>query len=145
MAKKKITSYVKIEIPAGKANPAPPIGTALGPRGINIMEFCKAFNESTKNMEPNSPIPVVITIYADRSFSFVTKTPPVSYFLKKYAKLKKGSSETKKGPSVARVNVSQIREIAKTKLEDMNAYDIEAAARIIVGSAESMGIEVVGN
>ncbi len=142
MAKKKITSYVKIEIPAGKANPAPPIGTALGPRGINIMDFCKAFNDATKSMEPNSPIPVVITIYADRSFTFVTKTPPVSYFLKKYAKIKKGSSEAKKGPNVAKVTMEQVREIAKIKLEDLNAYDIEAATRIVKGSAESMGIAV---
>jgi large subunit ribosomal protein L11 len=145
MAKKKITSYVKIEIPAGKANPAPPIGTALGPRGINIMEFCKAFNEATKSMEPNSPIPVVISIYADRSFSFITKTPPVAYFLKKHAKIKKGSSETKKGLRAGKVTMDQVREIAKIKLEDTNAYDIESAARIVKGSAESMGIEVIGN
>lgn len=145
MAKKKIDSYVKIQIPAGKANPAPPIGTALGPRGINIMDFCKAFNDKTKSMEPNSPIPVVIAIYSDRSFSFVTKTPPVSYFLKKAAKIKKGSSDTKKGLPSGKVTRSQLEEIAKIKLEDLNAYDIESAINIIKGSAESMGITVVGN
>lgn len=144
MSKKKITGYVNIQIAAGKANPAPPIGTALGPRGVNIMDFCKSFNEQTKSMEPGSPIPTVITIYADRSFTFITKTPPVSYFLKKHANITKGATKTKQDPAVGKVTMDQIREIAKIKLKDMNAYDIDAAARTIKGSAESMGIQVIG-
>jgi len=143
MKKKKITGYVKLEIQAGKANPAPPVGTALGPRGLNIMDFCKAFNDQTKNMEPGSPIPVVITVYADRSFSFITKTPPVSYFLKKHAKITKGSSEARKGPSAGNISMTSIKEIAKLKLQDTNAYNIDAAVRTIIGSAESMGLNVV--
>ena len=141
---KKILGYVKLEISAGKANPAPPVGTALGPRGVNLMEFCKAFNDKTKSMEAGSPIPVVVTVYADRSFTFITKTPPVSYYLKKYAKVKKGSSETKKSPYVGSVTRAQVLEIAKLKREDMNAYDENAAAQMIIGSAESMGIQVRG-
>ena len=132
-----------MEIPAGKANPAPPVGTALGPRGVNLMEFCKAFNDKTKSMEAGSPIPVIITVFADRSFTFVTKSPPVSYFLKKYAKLKKGASETRKSPYVGSVTMAQVLEIAKIKQKDMNAYDNKAAAKMITGSAESMGIQVV--
>jgi len=142
--KKGILGYVKLEVPAGKANPAPPVGTALGPRGVNLMEFCKAFNDRTKSMEAGSPIPVIITVFADRSFTFVTKSPPVSYYLKKYAKLKKGSSETRKSPHVGSVTKAQVLEIAKIKQKDMNAYDEEAAAKMIVGSAESMGIRIVG-
>jgi large subunit ribosomal protein L11 len=140
---KKIAGYIKLEIPAGKANPSPPVGPALGQRGVNIMEFCKAFNAKTQSMEPGSPIPVIITVYVDKSFSFVTKTPPVSYFLKKYAKVKKGSSETKKIAYVGKVTISQLREIAKIKLNDMNAYDEDAAIEMIKGSAESMGIQVL--
>lgn len=140
---KKIAGYIKLEIPAGKANPSPPVGPALGQRGVNIMEFCKAFNAKTQSMEPGSPIPVVITVYVDKSFSFVTKTPPASYFLKKYAKVKKGSSETKKSSFVGKVTVSQLREIAKIKLNDMNAYDEDAAIEMLKGSAESMGIQVL--
>ncbi len=145
MAKKKkqILGYVKLEISAGKAAPAPPVGTALGPRGVNLMEFCKAFNDKTKSLEAGTPIPVIVTVYADRSFTFITKTPPVSYFLKKYAKVKKGSSETRKTPHIGSVTKSQVLEIAKIKLKDMNAYDEEAAARSIAGSAESMGIRVL--
>lgn len=140
---KKIAGYVKLQIAAGKANPSPPVGPALGQRGVNIMEFCKAFNAKTVNMEPGSPVPVVITVYVDKSFSFVTKTAPVSYFLKKYANVSKGSSETKKAGYVGQISVSHIREIAKIKLKDMNAYDEDAAIEMIKGSAESMGIQVI--
>ncbi|NRA74235.1 MAG: 50S ribosomal protein L11 [Rickettsiales bacterium] len=142
--KKAILGYVKLEIPAGKANPAPPVGTALGPRGVNLMEFCKAFNDKTKSMEAGSPVPVIVTVYQDRSFTFVTKTPPTSYFLKKSAKVKKGSSETKKSPYVGSVTKAQILEIVKAKQQDLNAYDEEAAAKMIIGSAQSMGIQVKG-
>jgi large subunit ribosomal protein L11 len=140
---KKIAGYIKLEIPAGKANPSPPVGPALGQRGVNIMEFCKAFNAKTQSMEPGSPIPVVITVFVDKSFSFITKTPPVSFFLKKYANIKQGSSETKKAAYVGKVTMSQLREIAKIKLNDMNAYDEDAAVAMIKGSAESMGIQVI--
>lgn len=139
---KKIEGYIKLQIPAGKANPSPPVGPALGQRGLNIMEFCKAFNAQTQSMEPGIPIPVVITAYADRTFSFTTKTPPVSYFLKKAAGLAKGSTTPGTG-TVGKVTMAQVREIAKTKMEDLNANDIEAAAQMIIGSARSMGIEVV--
>ena len=139
---KKIEGYIKLQIPAGKANPSPPVGPALGQRGLNIMEFCKAFNAQTQSMEAGMPIPVVITAYADRTFSFVTKTPPVSYFLKKAAGLAKGS--TAPGTAhVAKVTMAQVREIAKNKMQDLNAHDIESAAQMIIGSARSMGIEVV--
>ncbi len=139
---KKITGYVKLEIAAGKANPSPPVGTALGPRGLNIMEFCKAFNAATQKEEPGAPIPVVITIYQDRTFTFITKTPPVSYFLKKAAKIEKGSGTTGKGEPVGQISMAQIREIAQKKMKDLNANDIEAAARMIRGSAQSMGLKV---
>lgn len=138
---KEITGYVKLQIPAGKANPAPPIGPALGQAGLNIMDFCKQFNAETQKMEAGMPIPVVITVFKDRSFSFITKKPPVSYFLKKAAKLKKGASETGRG-FVGKVTMSQIREIAKEKMVDMNANDEDAACRMIAGSAVSMGIQV---
>lgn len=139
---KKIEGYIKLQIPAGKANPSPPVGPALGQRGLNIMEFCKAFNAQTQNMEPGVPTPVVITAYADRTFSFITKTPPVSYFLKKAAGLAKGS--TTPGPAkVGKVTMEQVRDIAKTKMQDLNANDIEGASQMIIGSARSMGIEVV--
>jgi large subunit ribosomal protein L11 len=140
---KKITGYVKLEIPAGKANPSPPVGPALGQRGLNIMEFCKAFNAATQNMEQGMPVPVIITAYGDRTFSFVTKTPPASYFLRKAAKIPKGSKAPgrDKAGSVTR---AQVREIAETKMEDLNANDVEAAMKIIEGSARSMGLEVVG-
>lgn len=140
-SKKPISGYVKLEIPAGEAKPAPPVGTALGPRGVNLMEFCKAFNDRTKSME--GPIPVVLTIYQDKSFTFETKSPPVSYFLKKFANVKKGSTATRKSPFVGSITKGQILEIVKLKRKDMNAYDDEAAASMIAGSAFSMGIQVV--
>jgi large subunit ribosomal protein L11 len=139
---KKITGYIKLQIPAGKANPAPPVGPALGQRGVNIMEFCKAFNAETQKLEAGMPIPVVITVYADRSFSFVTKTPPVSYFLKKESGLAKGSSTTGRG-FVGQIKRSQILSIADKKMQDLNAHDRDAAARMIAGSAVSMGLEVI--
>lgn len=138
---KKIVGYIKLEIPAGKANPSPPIGPALGQRGLNIMEFCKAFNASTQDKEPGMPIPVVITAYADRTFSFIMKTPPVSYFLKKLAKIGKGSQAP--GKDVAgKVTRAHLEEIAKIKMVDLNANDIDAACRMIAGSARSMGLVV---
>jgi large subunit ribosomal protein L11 len=140
---KKITGYLKLQVPAGAANPSPPIGPALGQRGLNIMEFCKAFNAASQEMEKGAPIPVVITIYGDKSFTFEMKTPPVSFFLKKAAKLPKGSTEP--GRIVAgKVTRKQVREIAEQKMTDLNAADIEAAMRIVEGSARSMGFEVVG-
>ncbi len=140
---KKIAGYVKLQVPAGQANPSPPIGPALGQAGLNIMEFCKAFNAETQNLEQGMPIPVVITAYADRTFSFITKTPPASFFLKKAAKLSKGSGETGK-ETVGQVTMAQVREIAEKKMVDLNASDLDAASRMIAGSARSMGIEVVG-
>jgi large subunit ribosomal protein L11 len=140
---KKITGYIKLQVPAGKANPSPPIGPALGQRGLNIMEFCKAFNAKTQEMEPGMPIPVVITVYGDRTFSFVTKTPPNSYFLMKEAGIKKGT-QTAGTATSGSITMEQIRKIAAVKLVDMNANDVEAAARMLVGSARSMGLEVVG-
>lgn len=140
---KKIIGYIKLQVPAGQANPSPPVGPALGQKGLNIMEFCKAFNAATQNIENGAPVPTVITAYADRSFSFVTKTPPASYFLKKAAGLKSGSGTPNKGPKVGKVTESQVREIAEAKMKDLNAATIEAAMSMIAGSAESMGIEVV--
>jgi large subunit ribosomal protein L11 len=141
---KKVAGFVKLQVPAGQANPSPPIGPALGQAGLNIMEFCKAFNAQTQNMEQGMPIPVVITAYADRTFSFITKTPPASYFLKKAAKLPKGASEPSR-EIVGKVTMAQVREIAEKKMVDLNAYDIEQASKMIMGSARSMGIEVVGS
>jgi large subunit ribosomal protein L11 len=138
---KEVKGYIKLQIPAGKANPAPPIGPALGQAGVNIMDFCKKFNAETQKIEAGTPIPVVISVYKDRSFTFITKQPPVSYYLKKAAKLKKGASETGKS-LVGKVTMTQIREIAKDKMVDMNANDIDAACRMIAGSAVSMGIQV---
>jgi large subunit ribosomal protein L11 len=140
---KKITGYIKLQVPAGQANPSPPIGPALGQQGVNIMEFCKAFNAETGNMEGGMPIPTVITVYADRSFTFITKTPPASYFLKKAAGLKKGGSTPNKEVAGS-VTSAQVREIAEAKMVDLNANDIDAAMNIIKGSARSMGLEVVG-
>jgi large subunit ribosomal protein L11 len=140
---KKIAGIIKLQVPAGKANPSPPIGPALGQRGLNIMEFCKAFNAATQNAEPGMPIPVVITAYADRSFTFVTKSPPNSYFLKKAAGIEKGSQTAGKGNIAGRVTMAQIREIAAQKMVDLNANDIDGACRMLVGSARSMGLEVV--
>lgn len=142
MAKKKIAGYIKLEIKAGQANPSPPVGPALGQRGINIMEFCKAFNAATQQMEPGTPTPVIITAYEDRSFTFVTKTPPASYFLKKAAKIKSGSKVPNRD-KVGKVTKAQVREIAEAKLVDMNAVTVEQAMRSIEGSARSMGIDVV--
>ena len=142
---KKIDGYIKLTIPAGKANPAPPIGPALGQKGVNIMEFCKAFNAATSSMEPGTPLPVVINVYADKSFDFITKTPPASFFLKKFAKVTKGSSATKKDAVVGTVTMADCEEIARIKMQDLNANDIESAAKIIAGPAESMGIEVRKN
>ena len=139
---KKVIGYIKLEVPAGKANPSPPIGPALGQRGLNIMEFCKAFNAQTQKVDPGTPIPVVITAYADRSFTFITKTPPASFFLKKAAGLEKGSPTPSKG-TVGKVTMAQIREIAEKKMADLNAKDLDGAARMIAGSARSMGLEVV--
>ncbi len=140
---KKITGYIKLQVPAGQANPSPPIGPALGQAGLNIMEFCKAFNAETQNMEPGMPIPVVITAYADRTFSFVSKTPPASYWLKKAAKLPKGAGAPGK-ETVGKVTMTQVREIAEKKMVDLNTTDIEQASKMIIGSARSMGIEVEG-
>ena len=140
---KEITGYIKLQIPAGKANPAPPIGPALGQAGLNIMEFCKQFNASTQKLEAGMPIPVVITAYKDRSFTFIMKQPPVSYFLLKAAKIAKGTGTTGK-EIVGKVTWDQIKEIAKVKMVDMNAHDIDAACSMIAGSAVSMGIEVTG-
>jgi large subunit ribosomal protein L11 len=139
---KKIAGYVKLQVPAGKANPSPPIGPALGQRGLNIMEFCKAFNAATQGMEPGMPIPVVITAYADRTFTFTTKTPPASFLIKKAAGLDKGS-QTPGRTTQGKVKVAKLREIAEQKMKDLNANDLDAAVRMIKGSARSMGIEVV--
>jgi len=139
---KKIVGYIKLEIPAGQANPSPPVGPALGQRGLNIMEFCKAFNAATQKSDPGTPTPVVITAYGDRSFTFVTKTPPTSYFLKKAAGIDKGSG-TPSREVKGKVTKAQVREIAEKKMKDLNANDVEAAARMVAGSARSMGLEVV--
>ena len=139
---KKITGYIKLQIPAGKANPSPPIGPALGQHGVNIMEFCKAYNAMTQNQE-GMVIPVVITVYADRSFTFVTKTPPASVLLKQAAKIAKGSGDPKRD-KVGAVTRKQVKEIAELKYNDLNAVDIEGAMRIVEGTARSMGIEVTG-
>ncbi len=138
---KKIDSYIKLQIPAGQANPSPPVGPALGQRGVNIMEFCKTFNVRTGGMEPGMPIPVTITVYSDRSFTFETRTPPASYFIKRAAAVDKGSG-TPGREIKGSVTMTQIREIAQKKMADLNAHDIDAACRMLVGSARSMGIEV---
>ncbi len=139
---KKIEGYIKLQVPAGSANPSPPIGPALGQRGVNIMEFCKQFNAATQEIEKSTPLPTIITVYADRSFTFVTKTPPASYLIKKAANLKSGSKEPGK-VSAGTIKRSQLAEIAQTKFADLNANDIEQATKIIEGSARSMGLEVV--
>jgi len=140
---KKISAYIKLQVPAGKANPSPPVGPALGQRGVNIMEFCKAFNAATQSMEPGLPIPVVITVYSDRSFTFVTKTPPAAVLLKKAAGITSGSGtpNTKKVGTVTR---AQLEDIARAKEPDLTAADLDAAVRTIAGSARSMGLEVEG-
>ena len=139
---KKITGYIKLQVPAGKANPSPPIGPALGQRGVNIMEFCKSFNAQTTNEEVGTPLPTVITVYADRSFSFITKTPPATFLLKKAANLKSGSKEPGKA-SAGTIKRSQVAEVAQAKMKDLNANDLEAATKIIEGSARAMGLQVV--
>ncbi len=141
---KKIVGYIKLQVPAGQANPSPPIGPALGQRGLNIMEFCKAFNAASQKMEPGSPVPVVITAFQDKSFTFEMKAPPASFFLKKAAKITAGSKEPGKN-IVGSVTMDQCREIASQKIQGMNAREIDAAAKEIAGSARSMGLEVVGN
>ena len=142
---KKIDGYIKLQVPAGEARPAPPIGPALGQRGLNIMEFCKAFNARTQNLEAGMPIPTVITVYADKSFAFETKSPPASYFVKKAAGLEKGSGEAGRVDPVGRVAMSELRRIAELKAEDLNCDDVESACRMLAGSARSMGVEVVGD
>ena len=139
---KKIDGYIKLQIPAGKANPSPPIGPALGQRGVNIMEFCKQFNAATQKIEVGQPTPVVITVYSDRSFTFVTKTPPASYLIMKAANLTKGSQEPGKN-IVGKVNTSALREVAKVKMNDLNANDVDAAVAMLRGTALSMGLEVI--
>jgi large subunit ribosomal protein L11 len=140
---KKITGYIKLQVPAGQANPSPPIGPALGQAGLNIMEFCKSFNAHTQGTDQGVPTPTVITVYADRTFSFVTKSPPASYFIKQAAKLSKGSKAP--GRDIAgSVSMAQLREIAEKKMQDLNANDVEAAARMLAGSARSMGLQVTG-
>jgi large subunit ribosomal protein L11 len=140
---KKVMGSLKLQVPAGAANPSPPIGPALGQRGLNIMEFCKAFNAASQDIEKGAPVPVVITYYADRSFTFEMRTPPVSFFLKKAAGLQKGSQTPGRG-SVGRVTRDQVRKIAEQKLKDLNASDVDAAMKMVEGSARSMGLEVVG-
>ena len=140
---KKIVGFIKLQVPAGKANPSPPIGPALGQRGLNIMEFCKAFNAQTQGVEPGLPLPVVITAFADKSFTFVIKTPPATVLIKKAIKLDKGSANPL-ATKVGKITRAQLEEIAKTKLKDMNAADIDAAVRTLAGSARSMGVIVEG-
>ena len=139
---KKIVGFIKLQVPAGKANPSPPIGPALGQRGLNIMEFCKAFNAATQKMEPGMPIPVIITAYADRTFSFVTKMPPVSYFIIKASGLPKGSKEPGRS-KVGKITKAQVKEIAEKKMPDLNCSTVESAMNMVMGQARSMGIEVV--
>ena len=138
---KKIDGYIKLQIPAGKANPSPPVGPALGQKGVNIMEFCKAFNDATKSFEPDMPIPVVITVYQDKSFTFETKQPPTSFFIKKTLKLKK-AAKTPGKESIAKITDIQIKEIAEQKMNDLNTDDLEAAKKMVAGTARSMGILV---
>jgi large subunit ribosomal protein L11 len=140
---KKITGYIKLTVPAGQANPSPPIGPALGQRGLNIVEFTKAFNAATQDHEPGTPLPTVITAYQDRTFSFITKTPPAAWYIRKAAKLQKGSGTPGKTDPIGKVTIAQVREIAEAKMPDLNANDIDAAAEIIKGSARSMGVRVV--
>lgn len=140
---KKIAGYIKLQVKAGEANPSPPIGPALGQRGVNIMEFCKTFNAQTQNLEKGMPLPVVITVYSDKSFTFITKTPPATYFLKKATGLKSGSSKPNSN-KVGRITKEELAEIAKAKKPDLTAADLDAAIRTIAGSAKSMGLEVEG-
>ena len=140
---KKVQAYVKLQIPAAKANPSPPVGPALGQQGVNIMEFCKQFNAATQKMEPGMPIPVIITVYSDRSFTFITKTPPATVLIKKAIKLEKGSGKPN-SDKVGKITRAQLEEIAKMKLKDLTAADLDAAVKTIAGSARSMGVTVEG-
>jgi large subunit ribosomal protein L11 len=140
---KKIVGYIKLQIPAGKATPSPPVGPALGQRGLNIMQFVKDFNAATQNLEPGMPVPVVITAFGDRTYTYITKTPPNTYFLKKAAGLDKGATAPGKGGAIGSVTMGQLREIAAQKMKDMNATDVDAAVRMLAGSARSMGMTVV--
>ena len=140
---KKISGYVKLQVPAGKANPAPPVGPALGQAGLNIMEFCKAFNAETQQMEQGAPLPVVITVYQDKSFSFVFKKPPASYLIKKAIKLEKGSQTPGRGEYISKVTKKQLAQIAEMKMSDLNAHNVDDACKILEGTARSMGVEVV--
>ena len=139
---KKIDGYIKLQIPAGQANPSPPVGPALGQKGVNIMEFCKAFNASTQSSEPGMPIPVVITVYADKSFTFLTKSPPTSFFIKKLAKLKKGSQTPGKNV-ISSISKDDVKKIAEEKMSDLNTNDLESAKKMVAGTARSMGINVL--
>ena len=139
---KKIDGYIKLQIPAGQANPSPPVGPALGQKGVNIMEFCKAFNASTQSSEPGMPIPVVITVYADKSFTFLTKSPPTSFFIKKVAKLKKGSQTPGKNV-ISSISKDDVKKIAEEKMSDLNTNDLESAKKMVAGTARSMGINVL--
>ena len=143
MSKKNITGYINLTIPAGSAKPSPPVGPALGQRGLNIMDFCKQFNAATSEFEKETPIPVVISVYQDRTFSFITKTPPASFLIRKLLGIQKGSSQTKKEERIGQITLDQCKEIAKKKIADLNAKDLDQAAKIIAGSAESMGVKVV--
>jgi large subunit ribosomal protein L11 len=139
---KKITGYIKLQVPAGKANPSPPIGPALGQRGLNIMDFCKKFNAETQGVEVGTPLPVIITAFGDRTFTFVIKTPPVSFFLKRAANITSASKTPGRGATAGSVTVAQFREIAEKKMKDLNAHDLDAATKMVVGSARSMGLAV---
>ncbi len=141
--KKEVARQIKLQIGAGAANPSPPVGPALGQAGVNIMDFCKAFNDKTKDMEKGMPVPVVISVYGDRSFDFITKLPPVSYYIKKALKLKKGSQTPGRGGFVSKISQKQIREIAESKMPDLNAHTVEAAMNIVAGQCVSMGIQVI--
>ena len=139
---KKVEGYIKLQIPAGQANPSPPIGPALGQRGLNIMEFCKAFNAVTQGLEPGMPLPTVITVFVDKSFTFETKKPPVSFYLKRAAGLEKGAGEAGR-ETVRQVTMQQVKEIAEEKMPDLNVFDVDGAVQMLIGSARSMGIEVM--
>ena len=141
--KKEVLGLIKLQVPSGKANPSPPIGPALGQKGLNIMEFCKQFNAATQKLEAGMPIPVVITVYGDKSFTFIMKKPPVTYYIKKAAKIESGSKAVGKDPYVGKITIKQIEEIAKEKMQDLNAIDLQGAINMIKGSCVSMGVEVV--
>jgi large subunit ribosomal protein L11 len=143
MAAKNFIGYVKLQIPAGKANPSPPIGPALAQKGLNIMEFCKAFNAQTQSMEPGTPVRVLITAYSDKSFNFLIKTPPVSHYIKKASGIGKGSPKAGISQPVGSITREQVLEIAEIKMQDLNAWDVEAASKMVIGSARSMGVRVV--